>query len=794
MSSETIQALIPEVPLPSATSSPFLDVKSFTADAAPNPAASPVLSASPFRTVYQLEGEGESLDPNIAQRLEFAGELQDEEFDHAVFEAVAEASALRDLAGETDGDRVLRQHFSTLQRELENAIDAAADRFARSDLKTMDRSEAEAFFDGYSTAQEMGPAFENLFGGLLNKLKKVATGAINLAKNGVASLANLALGPLLNRLKPLVPVMLKKVLEFARNKIPAQFQPILTQLAQRFGVKMELAAEGEDAHGSGIGEIQNEFDAQVASAVLAPGEVERDLEVARQSVESQLPQRDPLADLDRARSELTERLSQLKEGESAAPAFENFIPLLLPVLGMGIKMIGRPRVVNFLAKLLGGLLGNFLGPLNTPALSQAIVDAGLKLIHLETTPETAETAARSAIVSTVEDTVRRVAALPEYMLDDHEMLEGAALEAFESAAAANLPPVLSQDTYRARPELRESATFPGTWILHPIGGRHRYKKFSRVLRVRITPEKARAAETFEGSNLAEFLEEQMGLAPGAELEANVHLYETLPGAMLPDIARMERDTPGLGSSAEVAYGQLHPLTPTTAGLVTGEPGLGRHASPASLAGRQNTGPGQRFYHLSMPGIRPPGSPAGPGHLRRHSRLHVTLDLTKDEIRVRLYLAESRAQKLLVKLRQQGHVGLVLAAMRPMLEKKLELALTPRQHGGVKVIHPDVTPQQANGAILQKLPAALTGALRFHLLHWILKALKGFFETQAPQVLAAIETPHDGVTFKLKIHAPPGLAALRDALKGRAVLAGAAAFQGAAPTTDVTVAPGHTHHA
>ena len=768
---------------------------SFTSDTRSGVAAAqPLLSVSPFRALYQLEDEGSGLDSISPQRLSFLGELQDEEFDHAVFEAIAEASALHDLAGEVDGDGVIRQHFASLQRELEIAIDAAADRFARSDLKTLDRTEAEAFFESYTPEQEMGPAFENLFGGIWNKIKKAAGSAIDLAKSGVASLANLALGPLLNKLRPLIPILLTKVLRFARHKIPAQYQPILTQLAQRFGVKMEMltGAEGEDFVASGIGEIQNEFDAQLAGVVLAPGEVERNLEVARHTVESETPERDPLADLDRARTELTGRLSRLKEGEDAAPAFENFIPALLPLIGLGIRMIGRPKVVNFLARLLSGLLGKFMGPLGTPALSQAIVDAGLRLIHLEATPEAAEAAAHSAVVSTLEDTVRRVAGLPEYMLDDQELLEGAALEAFESAAAANLPPVLSQETYRARPELRESATFPGTWILRPIGGRHRYKKYSRVLRVHITPEKAHAAETFGGSTLAEFLEEQMGQAPGAEFEADVQLYESVPGTFLPDIARMERETPGLGSSSEAAYGQLHPLTPAAAGVVLGEPGLGRRASPASLASRHSVVPGQRFYHLSMPGARPPASPAGPGRLRRHSRLKVILDLTKDEIRVRLYLAEARAQQLLVKLRQKGHVGVVLAAMRPMLEKKLEMALTPRHHGGVKVIHPNVAPQQAGGAILQKLPQDLTGALRFHLLHWILKGLKGYFENHAPQVLAAIETPQDGVTLTLTFHAPPGLAALRDALKGRAVLTGAAAFQGAAPSTDVIVSPGHPH--
>ena len=603
--------------MPSATQ-PFLDVSSFThpPQQSPSTSAVPMLTASPFRAVYEMEEEAGN-DPLASQRLAFIGELEDEEFERAVFEVAAEASALHDMEGEVDGSPMVRQQFSSLQRELERGIDAAAKQFAHTELREADQKEVEAFFEGYNPQQEMGPAFENLFGGIWKKLKKAASGAVKLATSGLSNLANLALGPLLSKLKPLVPMFLTQVLRYARDKVPKAFQPALTQLAQRFGVKMETA-EGEDEASPGIDELENEFDGQLAEVVFAPGEVERNLEVARQELDSARPQPHPIEDLDRARAELADRLSRLKEGEEAAPAFENFIPALLPVLGLGIRMIGRPRVVGFLAKLLSGLLGRLIGPLGTPALSQAIVDAGLKLLHLEATPETAETAARSAVISTVEDTVRRVTALPDYMLEDQELLEGAALEAFEAAAAANLPPVLSQETYRARPELRESGTFPGMWIPYPIyrHGLHRhhhppYKKFSRVLRVRMTPEKAGAVETFGGSTLAEFLEEQMGLAPGAEFEGNVHLYEALPGAMLPDITRMEQETPGLGSATEAAYGQLHPLTPMAAGLVLGDPGLGRHASPAHLFTRRHVGAGQRFYHLSIPGVRPPAKSGGP---------------------------------------------------------------------------------------------------------------------------------------------------------------------------------------
>ena len=75
---------------------------------------------------------------------------------------------------------------------------------------------------------------------------------------------------------------------------------------------------------------------------------------------------------------------------------------------------------------------------------------------------------------------------------------------------------------------------------------------------------AEEIEGFEGVPLAEYLQDRLGLPEGAEVEAEVHLYETLPGTTVADIARSESETPGLGASDEAAYFQLLPLTPRVA--------------------------------------------------------------------------------------------------------------------------------------------------------------------------------------------------------------------------------------
>ena len=89
------------------------------------------------------------------------------------------------------------------------------------------------------------------------------------------------------------------------------------------------------------------------------------------------------ADLEDARERFAQELEELKEGESPAPYVENFLPAMLPALRIAIRLIGRPKIVGFLAGILGKLISKLVGPQQAPALSRAIVDAGLKLISLE---------------------------------------------------------------------------------------------------------------------------------------------------------------------------------------------------------------------------------------------------------------------------------------------------------------------------------------------------------------------------------------------------------------------------
>ena len=286
-----------------------------------------------------------------------------------------------------------------------------------------------------------------------------------------------------------------------------------------------------------------------------------------------------------------------------------------------------------------------------------------------------------------------MASLPDYILDNQELLEGFALEAFEQAAAANLPAVLSEATYRQRPELLEGGV-NAAWLLMPLRGRKRYKRCTRAFKVSITPHMAEEVESFEGVPLSDYLQDQLGLPEGAEVEAEVHLYEALPGTTVADIARSETETPGLGASDEATVSQLHPLTPEAASALLGKPGLGR--SPLQGSDRQNVAAGQRLFHLAIPGRRPLTIPGRSGRrrVRRLFHINVTLDAPQDQIRVCIYISEVKAQKLAVRLRQQSHAGSLTVGFNKIVARRLPRILHGHRPRRLRIVHPGIPPGQS----------------------------------------------------------------------------------------------------
>jgi hypothetical protein len=785
---------------------PFLDLRSFVreetevfASEAPSPAL-----GSPFVSVYEREGEGR-VDPAQEAYSTLVQELYDQEFEEALYELMVEARALHEehLVSSGPGvesERLLGQHFNQLIREAEATVDALGRAFGTREAGTLSEGELDRFVEGYAPVTAVSPEFEEFLGKFAKKLVK---GVKGLAKKAGSLAVSLGLGPILNKIKALVKPLLEKVLRTSIDKLPESARPAARQLAQRLaggaaavtadpppGAPGDAADAAQPPAGAGVTEIQQELDRQLASLFTAADEVEMELEVAEVRGEARQPAPPAYAELDRARERFIDELQQLKDGEDPGPPIQSFLPAVLPALRLGVKLAGRGRVVSFLSGFLAKIIGKLVGPATAPALSRAIVDAGLKLLTLEVSPQDEARAAASAVAATVEETVRRVSALPEYVLDDQELLEGFALAAFEQAAAANLPPVLSESVYRERPDLLESQRAQTCWVMLPLRRRKRYKKCARVFQVRISPSVADEIESFEGP-LSDHLQDQMGVEEGAEVEAEVHLYETLPGTVLPDIARAESETAGPGGLPQ-GEAQLHPLTPKAAGLLLGEPRMGRHVPWGTH--RRRVGVGQRFYRLSLPGRRLLTAVGRHGRARprRLGGLRVTLDVAKNEVRLCLFLSEVKAQRLAVRLRQQSHAGAVAAGLLAYVGRRLAPILRGDRPSRIQVVQAGLPPGDAQGGALRRLPAEATAALVAKLQEHVVGAFGELLKTQSQKVVAAAEDTADGITLRFTIAQPAGLALVGKALLPGGPAAGLAeAIRGGEkPQVRVDVEPGY----
>lgn len=512
------------------------------------------------------------------------------------------------------------------------------------------------------------------------------------------------------------------------------------------------------------------------------------MEVAQIVNEGQVEDNYFLTELDQARVSFVENLMKLKEGEDPTPQVENFLPLILPALKLGLKLIGRKKVVNFLAKLLGKLIQKFVGPKYATPLSRAIVDAGLKLVNLEATPEDETRAAMSAVASTIEETMRRVSSAPDYILDNQELLEGFALEAFEKAAASNLPQILPEEIYRMHPKLKEARKLRGIWIMMPKGMRKRYKKFSRRIPVRISPNKVANVETFEGISVEEFLVEQLNVAPGEEIEAFVHLYEAIPGTKLTDIARLEQNN----SNNLVGHEQLHPLTREAATTLLGEPELGNDEDSQEINNPNSSQPGQRFYYMEIPGKKLLTIPGLKGKTkgRRSTRLKLYLDFPKKEIRIFQFLSEIRAQEIAVKLRQNSHTGVVITRLHAIIKRGLQNAMKGT-YGSLKIIHETVLPDQWTSA-LRKLPVLALTRLTGKITEWVVKALSDHLKQKAVEFIQAADDTADGVTIKITIQNPPGFTEIHQLMKGKKLTLKNLKFSDGSPDVNIKILPGFNH--
>ncbi|MGA9522245.1 MAG: hypothetical protein WBV82_12315 [Myxococcaceae bacterium] len=759
--------------------SPFLEAFVWS----PGGTAAPARVESPFLNAYAEETLFEGVNPDAEEVRSTLGELYDLEFDEALYELAHEAAAIADRSPRTYGgadaaDRLLEAWVEPLRAESEQLFENLAGTFARRPVGGLGDEELERLVDeAAQPGRPLEPVFEQFFKKLVKKAKGVVQKAAGIAKKGIALAQKLSpVHMLLGKLKALVKPLLQKVLQMALDKLPPALRPAASTLAKRLagnvGLEAETSADHEASADPGL--IQREFDEAVVQLMFAAEGAPQELMLLELSgdFERTAPIGSDVRQLDAARAQFVSELSHA-EPEGAGPAVEQFIPAVLPALRLGIRLLGRPRVVSTLARLVGQLIGRFVGPQATPALSRAIVDTGMKLMSLEA-PEQEAAAGPHAIASTIEDVVRRVSEASDEVLDDSRLLEAEVADAFNRAAAAHFPQqMLNEDK-------RESTTAGGTWVMFPKGG---YKKYTRVFDVELTPDLARSIKTFGGTTLEAFLKDRLRL--DVPVRARVHLYEAVPGTWISRIVRAERGVAGLGAGRKGAWALFHPLTAQNAASLLREPGLGRDVSGRFTATPRQLAVGQRVFYLEIP-----GAPSRP--LARAGGVDVVADFPKNELRLSVFLAERQAQSIAQRLNGGAGVGSVLGALKELVSNGVRSALSGEVRGRVRILHESVDGEGFLGGALKRVGTVVLEQFSGKVSDWSMKAIADHLQQHAASFVSAVQEPADGVTVRITLQSPPGFSLLRTQLRGRGGLPLSnlgSVFKGA-PAASVQVVPGY----
>jgi hypothetical protein len=647
----------------------------------------------------------------------------------------------------------LENHYAPLANELEMLLErmaqSAADRIP--DLAAVSEEELDLFLDQFAPdVSGYSPAVEDFFGKVWKKVKKAAKKVGKVVKKGIKLAKKFhPLNIVFKNLKKMIRPLLKRVLKYALNKLPPTLRPIARKLAGKFLKETEEESYDEEP-ATELEWIQEELDYQVAAVLSLENEVETDNLIQEYVSGSQVDDPGSGMELEAARERFINDITRLEEGEDPGPVIENFVTAVFTAIRIGVKIIGRKRVIKFLAGHLSKLLARYIGKKYAAPLSRAIVEAGFKLLRLEVS-EDLETAG-DVIAATVEETVLETAALEEYVLDDEVLLEGYVLDIFEAAVGRNFPGELVKDEFKEAPELNAS------WLRMPKGRKKQYKKFGKIFDVVLTPRMAESIKTFNGKTLADFFKARGGQPLKRGIPVKVHVYEAILGTSLNSIAKNERKVPGLGSASKEARSQIHPLSGATAGLLLQQPGLGKDVSGKYLKRRHKIAVGQRFFYLEMVkdlprAIKPPKAVGG-----RHSEVNVTVDFPDREIRINIYLNEADAQDIAAKVRQGASPGSLLRIIRKIYTPSLK---SIGSH--VKLIH--------EAFILNKLKkfrfskGYILKMLGKQLFKWTEIAIRNYIAKHMQDFVRATEKSTGGVTLVITAGNLDWLKPLGAALKG-----------------------------
>jgi hypothetical protein len=538
-------------------------------------------SYSPFSNEAEyevVEGEWES-DPKANQYFEMLAELHDNEFESAVDNMVMELQeqlsnfeANSPFVNQEQTSQLANNYLQPVLAESQRLFEAMANELEALPLQQLSEMELETAMDNVYINREtnFSPAQEFFLKKLANKARSVIKKVAKIAKKASPVHA------ILKRLGPMVKPMFERILNKVLNRLPPAVQDAARQLAKKLFKKVNVdtveatgdedTSGGEDATESNTedqnigseGEgpttypsqnIQAEFDHFLTRAVNTDNEAEYENIVAEyeQLANTEYEQ----VNFESAKHQFLNELTNLKEGEDPTPALENFLPAAIKaahkILKVGINLIGRPKVVTFIANLLAKWISKYIGEEKAKSLSMVVADKGLKLMKLEANEQEADVKpVYEALVNTVEEVVNKVNNFSEEVLNNQELLTYETYQAFEQAAAAYFP------DNAIRYEARESETGNGYWK-----DKGKYLKHTKVFETQLTAAQFKNIKTFGGITLDAFIKDTLGITTKDALAVKVHLYQAKKGTTISSIALHEKNVPGLGTASRSAYNQLH---------------------------------------------------------------------------------------------------------------------------------------------------------------------------------------------------------------------------------------------
>ncbi|WP_458318174.1 hypothetical protein [Mycolicibacterium brisbanense] len=764
---------------------------------------------SPFRSAYDEVGS-ESSDIHREAYDEAVSSLYESEFSEALYELAAEASSsMSEQIGEAspnEAERYLENYMTPVAREAETFLERYAEQYAQHDISQITEQELDRLFETIQPSFEhLTPGVENFLGGLWKKAKAVAGGAIRLAKKGIAAVGKvIPLGFILKGLKKIVRPLLKRVLDLALSRLPVSLRPAARKVATKlFGVG---ETEGEfESYFGGSGEqeavstelqalahtdvdsIQHEIDAKLVGELFAESSENSEAWTSGESVASESETDNRLAELDAARERFITEISQATNEASINAAMENFIPAIIAALRIGISVIGRDRVVGFLAKYLAALVRPYIGPTIASQLSQAIVSTGMSMIGLEVPGNQTQLAAE-AVASAVEGTVQRLTELESETFEDQHLLEAVVQEAFAEAASESFPSTVIREQYQ---EVSTRLRHRGTWILRPRNGRKRYRFYSRPLDVTVTHQLAKSVTGFGGIHLGTFLKSRYGVTGPVSCKA--YLFEAMVGTKLSTIARLETHVPGLGPTHPRGWRLFIPLTRHNATALFGEPGLGRDVPNHYLHSHRRIAVRQRFVVLVPQRAHTTAHPGGSGpashpvQLRSHaSQVNITLDFPSSTARLCIHLDESDAQAVAASIRRGESVTPALVLLRRVYVAGVKSVLSGNASRHVKIVHEVASEEQFVGGALSAIGAKILEKLADKVIEWVGTAVSEFIARRRQEFLTAADKPAQGVTIIVAIRHAGAMKLLDDALRGKGLVSLTAVARAILGSPEVTV--------